>query len=150
MSVRKCLRVVFILGSVAFLGALANGRPRSLKANIRFLATSTAVNTGVGNSQDVYLVTIRLRRSNETVLARLIDEFPPYRTMLSSEVLTSADGVSLRIRRDATCDRAFAQMPLRTAPGDPMAILPERLGFQPSASELIEPEAVLPCYRTVR
>lgn len=150
MLFKKCMSIISFLGLVLFFDALASGHSHSLKANVQFLATSTAVHTGVGTSQDVYLVIITMRRSNEAILARLVDEFPPYRTVLSSEVLTSADGSSLKIRRDATCDRAFRQIPLRTAPGDPIGILPERLGFHPSVLDRLGPEAVLPCYRTER
>lgn len=117
---------------------------------MRFLATSTSVHSALGTNQDVYLAEITLRGSNETTLARLIDEYPPYRVMLSDDFLSSADGITLKVRRDKMCDRALTKMPLRTAPGDPLAILPQRLRYQPQLSYSIDPEVVLPCYRTVR
>jgi hypothetical protein len=138
------------LASVSTIGTAASGRSHNLKAQVHFVAASTSVHSGLGTSQDVYLVEMTPHGYDETILARLIDEYPPYRVRLSHEILISVEGATLRIRRDPTCDAAFALMPLRTAPGDPMAILPERLGFQPKLLNPIGPDEVLPCYRTVR
>lgn len=81
---------------------------------------------------------------------RLIDaysnEFPP----LSREVLTSDAGSVLSLKRDAGCDRPFGEVLLRTAPGDPLAILLERLSYRPRLDRTPEAETILPCYRTIR
>jgi hypothetical protein len=135
---------------VSAISAVAAGHLHPLKARVRFLATSTSVHSSLGTNQDVYLVEVKPHGGIETIVARLVDEYPPYRTLLSSEILTSSEGSTLKIMRDKNCDRAFAQMPLRTAPGDPMAILPERLGFQPQLANAVDPENILPCYRVVR
>lgn len=124
---------------------------RAFKTTVRFLATSTSFHTDLGESQDVYLVSVALDpQSGEWTLARLVDEFPPYRTALPSRDLQSGSPMRLRVRRDASCDLVYAQMRLRTAPGDPMAILPEPLGFTPALDEYPRPTELLPCYRTVR
>jgi hypothetical protein len=147
---KNVLQIAAFLVSVSPVGIAAAGRTPFLKAHVHFLATSTSVHSGLGTNQDVYLVEVTPHGADETILARLIDEYPPYRATLSSKLLTSPEGATLKIRRDRACDISFAQMPLRTAPGDPMAILPERLGFQPRLSNPVEPKEVLPCYRTVR
>jgi hypothetical protein len=150
LTYKTALPIICLLASASALGTAATGRPHTLKAQVRFLATSTSVHGGLGTSQDVYLVEVTPRGPGETILARLVDEYPPYRVMLSPEILTSSEGSTLKIRRDKNCDTAFGLMLLRTAPGDPIAILPERLGFEPRLSTPVEPNAVLPCYRTVR
>lgn len=149
MSYRSALLATCLFVSVSF-GTAAVRRPHPTKAQVHFLATSTSVHSGLGTSQDVYLVEVAQRGRGETILARLIDEYPPYRVALSSDILTSTEGVSLKIKRDQTCDIAFGLMPLRTAPGDQMAILPMRLDFQPRLSNPVHPDNILPCYRTVR
>jgi hypothetical protein len=122
---------------------------RASKMHVHFLATSTSVREHLGQSQDVYLIEITTENDGP-VLARLVDQYPPYGAPLSSEVLTSSTGTTLKITRDRMCDIGFAQMPLRTAPGDPMAILAESLGFRPRLARAIAPSEVLPCYRTVK
>jgi hypothetical protein len=81
---------------------------------------------------------------------RLIDEylnlFPP----IPAEVLRSQSGTVLRVTRDPQCDRPFGEILLRTAPGDLMAILPERLGYQPALDRTPASGTVLPCYRVLR
>jgi len=147
---KNALQIMAFLASISPVGMAAAGHTPVLKAHVHFLATSTSVHSGLGRNQDVYLVELTPHGADETILVRLIDEYPPYRATLSSNFLTSPEGATLKIRRDRTCDTAFAKIPLRTAPGDPMAILPERLGFQPRLSNPVEPKEILPCYRTVR
>jgi hypothetical protein len=133
--------------------SMAHGQrqERAFKTSVRFLATSTSFRTDLGESQDVYLVSVGLEpRAGEWTLARLVDEFPPYRTSLPSRDLQSGSPMTLRIRRDASCDFVYAEMRLRTRPGDPMAILPEPLGYSPDLSRSIPTTEILPCYRTVR
>lgn len=147
---RNCLQAICLCALLTAPGASIAAHSHTLKAHVRFLATSTSVHGGMGTRQDVYLVEVTPRGSAETIVARLVDEYPPYRVMLSSEVLKSSRGSTLKVRRDESCDTAFGLMPLRTGPGDPMAILPERLGFQPRLSNPVRPAEILPCYRTAR
>lgn len=147
---RNALMVIGLSAALSAIGASTARHPPTLKARVRFLATGTSIHSGLGTSQDVYLVDLMPRGSGEAILARLIDEYPPYRVALSSEILKPSEGTTLKVRRDDTCDTAFGLMPLRTAPGDPMAILPNRLGYQPHLSNSVRPEENLPCYRVVR
>lgn len=118
---------------------------------MRFLATSTSVRSSIGESQDVYLVEIGFSRSSAgSSIGCLIDEYPPYRASISRIMLRSETAMTLRVRRDHQCDRAYVAMPIRTAPGDPMAILPVPLSFSRVLPHAVQPDDILPCYRTVR
>jgi hypothetical protein len=132
------------------LTAGASRHPRFIKARVRFLATSTVFHSDFGANQDIYLAEVDLRGSSGGTLIRLIDEYPPYRPPFSHAILTSPNGTTLKILRDPNCDTAFFKIPLRTVPGDPMALLPERLGYTPKLPQAIEPGTVIPCYRTLR
>jgi hypothetical protein len=128
----------------------ARSRNPLRKAHIHFLATSTVIRGTWGTNEDVYLVELRLSSKGESVLVRLIDEYSSDFPPLSAEALTSPAGTVLRVRRDARCDIPYGTMPLRTAPGDPKAILHERLGFEPTLNETPAAKMTLPCYRTAR
>lgn len=123
---------------------------RGQKAKVRFLASSTLVRGTWGLNEDTYLAELRLRQDGESILVRLIDEYPNEVPPLPETVLTSELGTSLRVRRDSQCDSAYAQMLLRAAPGDLIAILPVKLVYQPLLSERMDPNSVLRCYRTLR
>jgi hypothetical protein len=130
--------------------AIARQRNHTEKAKVLFLATGTLVRGSWGYNQDVYFVELR-SRSVESQLVRLIDEynnaFPP----LSREVLTSQEGTTLRVLRDAQCDLPYGKMILRAAPGDSMALLQEpRPAYHPLINNPPRPDSILPCYRTVR
>ncbi|MGH9607447.1 MAG: hypothetical protein ACRD3N_17295 [Terracidiphilus sp.] len=125
-------------------------RRQSQKTRVRFLATGTLVRGTWGENEDTYLAQLLLPKQNEAVLVRLVDAYPNEWPPLAREVLTSDSGAVLAVRRDADCDRPFGEMLLRTAPGDPMAILPERLVYQPQMDRVPEAHTILPCYRTVR
>lgn len=125
-------------------------RPRPVKAQVRFLATSSCIRGTWGSNQDVYLTEIVLHAGSEPVLARLMDEFLPFQLPLSVDSLTSTAGTILRIRRDEQCDMPYAKMQFRTAPGDPMAIIPIKLHYEPILPRTPAPDEVLPCYRIVR
>ena len=145
------LMLTVVIASPLSVRAIRRSKNPILKAQVRFLATSTSIHAGIGRKQDVYLVEITQPGfSGQSTLARLIDDYPPYRVAIPREQLTSELPVSFRLRRDRTCDASFALIPLRTAPGDPMAILPERLGFEPALPRPVRPDEALPCYRTVR
>ena len=132
-------------------GAAGQRHAHVLKAQVHFLATSTSVHFGEGMNQDIYLIEMAaIATGGQPTLARLIDEYPSYRSALSRSTLVSETGRVFRLERDADCDRFITQMPLRAAPGDPAAILPEKLGYSPVLPSAQLPEALLPCYRLVR
>jgi hypothetical protein len=126
-------------------------KARTIKAGVKFLATSSSVRSGWAGNMDIYLAELRLGASpTENTLAWLIDEYPSGRSGISTDILTAADITVLRLHRDRGCDTAFGSMPLRTAPGNPMAILPEPLSFHPVLPDPTPPQSILPCYRIVR
>lgn len=120
------------------------------KVRVLFLATSTVIRSTWYWNEDTYLAELNFPRSNEPVLIRLIDAYPSGALPLARDVLRSDAGAVFIVRRDTDCDRPFRQILLRTAPGDPLAILSERLGYQPRMDKQPEPDSNLPCYRTVR
>lgn len=130
--------------------ATASSEKKELRVRVHFLATSTSVRGSWFESQDVYLVGMLRSGTDAPSLARLIDQYPAYRRPLSTNILSGDGGVFLHLRRDPACDTAFAAMPLRAAPGDPMAFLPERLGFNPKLPRSINAVEILPCYRVLR
>jgi len=97
----------------------------------------------------VYLVMIRTP-NGVPLLATLVDEYPSWQTHIPVMELTSAEDVSLRLRRDPGCDRERADIVIRTAPGDAMAVLPQRLGYMPQLPRSVPPGEVIPCYRVLR
>jgi hypothetical protein len=101
-------------------------------------------------NEDIFFAKLDFSKSNEQVLVRLIDAYPNRFAPLSRSVLQSESGTMLTIRRDADCDLPFGQVLLRTAPGDPMAVLPVRLSYHPSLERLPAPGTILPCYRVLR
>jgi hypothetical protein len=102
------------------------------KALVRFLATSTLFRTTRGTNEDAYLAEMKRPKKNERILVRLMDAYPNRFAPLSRAVLQSPSGTVLIVKRDIECDRPFGQILLRTAPGDPMAILPERMSYTPA------------------
>jgi hypothetical protein len=110
--------------------ALARRPDKPIKAEIRFLADSTIVRSGYGDNEDVYLVMLTVERGeSKAALARLVDRYPSSGAPIPSEALASEKATRFRVRRDRRCDIAYGDLVLRTRPGDPFAILPERLGF---------------------
>jgi hypothetical protein len=130
----------------------ADARPhiRVQKAQVRFLATSTEIRGTWGTNEDAFLVEFEPVHNGELQLVRLLDEYPNPYPPLPAEILKSQSGTILRVRRDLQCDRPFGEILLRTAPGDPMAILPERLTYQPQMDRIPDAQKLVPCYRTVR
>ncbi len=149
------MRLVGTFGVVAVLfgyvhSAIAGNRIHTQKVHVRFLATGTLVRSNWGYNQDIYLAEMSSSTGGELRLIRLIDEYPSYSPPLAKSVLTSQAGTTFKLVRDSECDLAYAAMVLRTAPGDPSAMLPERLGYQPQIDHMPESSTLLPCYRTVR
>ena len=101
-------------------------------------------------NEDAYLAEFVPTTGGESVLLRLVDEYPNAMALIFEDGRRLQTGTSLRIRRDELCDLPFAGMPLRTAPGDPMAILPVRLNYKPKLANSPPPDEILPCYRPVR
>jgi hypothetical protein len=121
-----------------------------LKARVRFLATGSIIRTTWGSNRDEYLVEVTATPEGESVLARMIDDYASYQPPLSFAVLTSQAGSALTIRRDPRCEMPYATMQLRTAPGDPLAIVHERLGYKPELTSTPRQGVMLPCYRPER
>jgi hypothetical protein len=142
--------VAIVMAVFSGIAAAKSHPPRPFTAHAHFLATSTCIRGTWGTNLDVYLAEIVLQKGNAPVLVRLVDEYRNLDPPLAKETLTSEMGTTLRVRRDQICDMPYAQMQLRTAPGDPMAILHERLGYQPSLQQTPQPHELLPCYRNVR
>jgi hypothetical protein len=132
----------------------ASYRPRPRVARVRFLANSTSVRNLYYGGEDVYLAEVELREERDTAskafLACLLDDYQAYLGPISPEILKATNGRELRLLRDSSCDISFADMLLRTAPGDPMAIVPVKLEYRPEMPGPVEPEQILPCYRIVR
>ena len=123
---------------------------RPQKMQTRFLATSICMRETWGTNEDDYLAEIVPHEGADPLLIRVVDEYPNLELPLSNDLLTSRIGSTLRVMRDFGCDIPYSQMQLRTASGDPMAILPERLGYQPTLDRTPSAGQMLPCYRTVR
>lgn len=143
------------LGSITLLALItppmASARlPKHIPAQVRFLATSTSTRSSFGENYDVYLIEIKRPDGRVSKFARLEDIYPPYQSALPQTILKSSGWVPLKVKRDRGCDVAYGEMPLRTAPGDPAAILPERLGYHPRLTKLPDANAVLPCFRVVQ
>jgi len=146
------IRIAVVIAFVILPGITAarSPHPRTLKAQTRFLATSTFIRGTWGTNQDTYLAEIIPHTGDKPLLVRLIDEYLTFQLPLSGDNLTSTTGATLRIIRDVRCDIPYSQMQLRTTPGDPMAILQERLGYLPQLSRTPAPDEVLSCYRIFR
>jgi hypothetical protein len=146
------IRILTVMACIATVSASADARPRIRvqKAHVRFLATSTVVRGTWGYNQDIFLAELQPARHGELQLVRLIDEYPNLSPPLPAEVLTSPSGTVLKVKRDSQCDLPFGQVQLRTAPDDPMAILHERLSYQPEMGRTPGAWTPVPCYRTVR
>lgn len=152
MVLRRVILWAAVVSVAAFLsprGLEGSSRPHPIVARVRFLATSTSVR-GVysARNQDVYLADMTSRDYDG--LVRIVDDYPQYRPPISAAILTSREGTKLHLLRDRSCDVAYAEMPLRTAPGDPTATLPVKLTYRPTLPEAVQPEEILPCYRIVR
>lgn len=141
---------IFVVMTLAAAGAGAWPHQHGQKARVHFLAISTVIRGTWGPNEDTYLAQLLFLKQNEVVLVRLVDANPNECPPLAQEVLTSDAGALFPVKRDAECDRPFGELLLRTAPGDPMAILPERLGYRPPLERMPMLETILPCYRVLR
>ena len=149
---RLTVRIMFTAAVIAMIAASAGASPREqvLKAHLRFQATSTLIRTTWGWNRDIYLAELTLPSQQVPFLVRLIDDYPNEFPSLPLGGLASKTVAMLRVLRDAQCDVNFRHMALRAAPGDPMAIMPVQLAYEPNFNIKPEPDAILPCYRTIR
>lgn len=145
-------RVATILVLVTMTATIGGARPHKhgQKAWVRFLANSTLIRSTWAQNEDTYLAQVEFRRDDEKILVRLVDAYPNETVPLSIDMLTADAGTVLRVVRDRRCDRPYGEMSLRTAPGDTMAILLQPLHYRPHLNATPAPDAILPCYRTVR
>lgn len=152
MILSLLVRIASLVLVVTVFAASVNARPhrRALKARVRFKATSTLIRGTWGPNEDTYLAESRFSRADDPVLVRLVDAYANESPPLAREILTSDSGTVLHVMRDPRCDLSFGRMLMRTAPGDPMAILPERLGYQPHLARVPDSDELLPCYRTLQ
>jgi hypothetical protein len=158
MSQENCVissplaRIAYLFAVIAISTTIAGAWPHKngQKARVRFLATSTLIRGNWGPNEDTYLAELTFAREGDPLLVRLVDSYPNEAPPLLRAALTSVTGTTFKVRRDMDCDRPYGEMILRTAPGDPMAILLERLAYEPQLRRTPEPDEVLPCYRTVR
>ncbi len=152
MRLKHRSQIAAALVIAAMTAATSGAWPRrhGQKARVRFLATSTLIRGTWGPNEDTYLAQLLLPRENEAVLVRLVDAYPNEAPPLARQVLRADSGAVLFVKRDAECDRPFGEILLRTAPGDPMAILPERLGYRPPLDRVPAQGTILPCYRVLR
>ena len=129
MLFNSLARFVSVAVVLAISAAAAGAWPHKQgpKAQIRFLATSTQVRGTWGWNEDTYLAELRLAAGGEPLLVRLTDAYPNAASPLSQTILTAPTGSALKVRRDMECDFPYGQIILRTALGDPMAILPRGL-----------------------
>jgi hypothetical protein len=140
--------VVFI--AISTTTAKAWPHRHGQKVRVQFLATSTLIRGTWGQNEDTYLAELHLTHSDGPILVRLIDAYPNEVPPLSRAVLVSDDGAVLLVKRDAECDLPFGRILLRAAPGDPMAILLDKLQYEPRIREMPAPSASVQCYRIVR
>lgn len=143
-----CLTATMILSGLYATASTRRGKPE--RRTVVFLATGSLVRGTVGYNEDTYLAEFVPASGNDRMIIRLVDDYPNYAPPLSAEVLTSGTGTALKVKRDKECDVPYFAMPLRTAPGDPMAIIPEKLSFRPKLDPPIDLTTVLECYRVVR
>lgn len=144
------IAALLVLITVAGTSASAWPHHRGQKARVHFLANGTLLRFTWGQNQDTYLAQLYFPKQSAPVLARLMDVYSNGWPPLSRRVLKSDTGTILRVERHEDCDRPFGEMLLRTAPGDLLAILPERLHYQPHLENPPAPDSILPCYKVIR
>lgn len=146
------IRVAAVITVVCISTSAGGARSgnRGQNAFVRFLATSTLLRATRGPNEDTYLAELSLSPGGESALVRLVDDYPSEFPPLSREVLVSRSGTLLRVKREVGCDLPYAQLVLRSAPGDPIAMLPGKLDYKPHLGQTPGPKAILPCFRTIR
>lgn len=149
--VRTLTAFSLVVLSASFAMAWPGAAPRSRKLSVRFLAAGIFLRSFWTYNEDNYLAeALPSRGGGQPELIWLIDRYPGFDTPLSRDQLTAQTGSLLRLRRDPQCDRAYGGAVLHTAPGDPLAALPDRRRYQPILDVPAGPDTMLACYRTVR
>ncbi len=123
---------------------------RPEKVTVSLVARSTAAHVSWGESQDVYLAEMRGAEGGAATWIKLVDEYPGTAVPLIRVAYYVQKDLALRVIRDSQCDAPLSQIPLRTAPGDAMAILAVRLSYSPMRSDLPGGAEQIPCYRNYR
>jgi hypothetical protein len=100
--------------------------------------------SGIATLQNPRSVRIREQAHQKAVESDLAPEPLQFHIFCFGDLLQSF------LKGDAQCDLPYRKVLPRTAPGDPMAILPESLGYQPKLEKTPQPDEVLPCYRTAK
>jgi hypothetical protein len=150
-----CVRFRFItqIGIIVLLAGVSSAplkawpHKHGQDAHVRFLATSTLIRSNWGQNEDTYLAELSLSHDTESILVRLVYVYPNEAPPLSREQLTVPTGIEVHVRRDQECDRPYREMLLRSAPGDPIAIVPIELHYQPQFDREPSSGTILPCYR---
>jgi hypothetical protein len=123
---------------------------KALKARVHFLAAETLIRGTWGTNQDKYLAEFLPAKNNPSGLLQIIDEYPQWDLPVSNKSLIAHEGSFLRLLRDTTCDVSYAELHLRAAPGDRLALLPMHLTYHPDLSSSVNSEDLVPCYHIVR
>jgi hypothetical protein len=119
-------------------------------AEVRFLATGTLFRSTWSWNEDTYLAELSFAHSEGPFLVRLIDKYPNTVSPLTTATLVGPSAATFFVRHDSECDAPFREMILRAAPGDPAAILPDRLTYWPHLARTPKAGEILPCYRLMR
>jgi len=117
--------------------------------SIRFVAQSVAIRSAGSDNEDVYLVKVYPAGDQTGFYAKLVDTYRDFAPALPLRIVTSESPVHLRAARDSQCDVLFAEMHLRSAPGDLIAIIPTTIDYETTETKSISPGTKLPCFRTV-
>jgi len=149
-SRRSAVVLLFALAMSCAKPSLAHLHSETQKLRIHFLATGTLLHGTWGLNQDIYLAELISKTGGSDQLIRIVDEYPQFAPPLPRPALIADNGTVLRIKRDDSCNVSYGSMHLRTAPGEPMAILYEHLVYQPPLRRTPELQELLPCYRIVR
>lgn len=151
LSVRPPFRLIALLAMLAASANIAAARDHRQvqRLRVRFLATGSEIHGTWGMNEDDFLASKVSRDGTEGQLIFLVDEYVSGTLSLSRDVLTSESGTVLRLKRDTMCDRPFGQIPLRAAPGDPLAILPISLQYDPQLPKPPDSNEVIACFRVV-
>jgi hypothetical protein len=146
-------RVVVVFVCIALTASSHAGKAEKnhpQKAVVHFLATGMLLRGTWGWNEDTYLAELVPKSGGMCQLARILDEYPSFVPPLTRATLIAKHGTVLRIRRDTSCDIAYTALHLRTAPGDPLAVVPISLNYQPQIDTATGVGEILPCYRIMR
>ncbi len=136
---------LLLLGILLANPAFAGGN----KAGVRFVAQSMSFRTTWAYSEDVYLVEIHPSKNGQPYYGKLLDAYQGLGRPLPLQMVTSKSPITMKIARDSSCDVRYGNMLIRSAPGDPVALLPGKFTYESSETKSIPKDTMIPCYRTV-